>query len=263
MNAPLVLIHGLSSGGFAWQPVLAELARDREVVVLELPGHIDGDPVADRDGFTVEALVDHCRRELDARGIDRAHLVGNSLGGWIALRLAAEHRGRTVVCLAPAGGWEPRSRFGRALQMQFRIGYLLARLLCTTRWRRLLQFAVVRRALLIAMVARPAALPRWQAERAIASVAGCAALDALLAQPAAPDLQPPGPIDCPVMVAWSGSDRLLVSAAVRRSLEAWVPGAAIRTLPRVGHVPMSDDPALVSTAILEFVSGADDAQLSA
>jgi pimeloyl-ACP methyl ester carboxylesterase len=263
VNAPLVLIHGLSSGGFAWQPVLADLARNHDVVVLELPGHLDGVALDDADGFTVEALVDHCRRELDARGIDRAHLVGNSLGGWIALRLAAEHRGRTVTCLAPAGGWEPLSRFGRALQMQFRVGYVLARLLCMTPLRRLLRFALVRRMLLSAMVARPAALPRPQAERAIASVAGCAALGILLAQPAAPDLRAPGAIDCPVQIAWSGRDRLLVSAAVRRALEAWVPDATIRTLPHVGHVPMSDDPVLVAAAIHEFVSGVDDAQLSA
>lgn len=263
MRIPLVLIHGLSSGGFAWKPLLADLAGDHEVVVIELPGHIDGEPLTQAGRFTVEALVDHCRAELDARGITRAHLVGNSLGGWIALRLGGEHRGRTVTCLAPAGGWGPRSRFGRALQLQFRIGYVLARLLCMTRLRGLLRFAAVRRALLSAMVTRPSALPRPQAEHAIASVAHCTALSSLLGQSDAPRLRAPGPIDCPVLIAWSGRDRLLVSARVRRSLEAWVPEATVRTLPQVGHVPMSDDPVLVATTIRDFVSGADDAQLSA
>jgi pimeloyl-ACP methyl ester carboxylesterase len=41
---------------------------------------------------------------MDEAGIGRAHLVGNSLGGFVALQLAARGRAESVVALAPAGG---------------------------------------------------------------------------------------------------------------------------------------------------------------
>ena len=42
---------------------------------------------------------------MDEAGFETAHIVGNSLGGYVALQLAARGRARTVVALAPAGGW--------------------------------------------------------------------------------------------------------------------------------------------------------------
>ena len=44
---------------------------------------------------------------MDDAGFATAHLVGNSLGGYVALQLAARGRARSVVALAPAGGWAP------------------------------------------------------------------------------------------------------------------------------------------------------------
>ena len=48
---------------------------------------------------------------MDAAGFETAHLVGNSLGGWIVLELAARGRARSVSALAPAGGWDPGNRW--------------------------------------------------------------------------------------------------------------------------------------------------------
>ena len=50
-------------------------------------------------------IPDALERALDEAGIRTAHLVGNSLGGYVALQLAARGRARSVVALAPAGGW--------------------------------------------------------------------------------------------------------------------------------------------------------------
>src|SRR5262245_63701104 len=54
-------------------------------------------------------MVDIIERQMDAEGIDRAHLVGNSMGGWLCLALALRGRARSVVALCPAAGWEQGS----------------------------------------------------------------------------------------------------------------------------------------------------------
>ena len=67
-------------------------------------------------------LADAVERAMDEAGFETAHVAGNSLGGYVALQLAARGRARSVVALAPAGGWAPgddvlrrrRSRFRRA-----------------------------------------------------------------------------------------------------------------------------------------------------
>ncbi len=52
---------------------------------------------------------------MDAHGFDDAHIVGNSLGGYLALALASRGRARSVVALAPAGGWAPGDESFREL----------------------------------------------------------------------------------------------------------------------------------------------------
>jgi len=103
-GAPLVLIHGLGSARTVWKPILPALASSFDVIAVDLPGHgrtpwIPGTPMIP------SALAAHVLETLDACGIARAHLVGNSLGGWTALELAAAAPDRvaSVTALAPAG----------------------------------------------------------------------------------------------------------------------------------------------------------------
>jgi pimeloyl-ACP methyl ester carboxylesterase len=100
---PLVCLHGFTDTWRTWELVLPELERHHDVLALTLPGHAGGPPIA---GEVDDALVpDAIERAMDAAGWDAAHLVGNSLGGYTALQLAARGRARSVVAFAPAGGW--------------------------------------------------------------------------------------------------------------------------------------------------------------
>ena len=67
------------------------------------PGHAGGPPLPGE--LTIETILDALERALDEAGFATAHIAGNSLGGYLALRLAARGRARSVVALAPAGGW--------------------------------------------------------------------------------------------------------------------------------------------------------------
>lgn len=101
---PLVLIHGLGSARTVWSLVAPALSETFDVVAVDLPGHGRTPWVADTP-MSPRSLADSVLATLDALRVGRAHLLGNSLGGWIALELAAAHPDRvaSVTALAPAG----------------------------------------------------------------------------------------------------------------------------------------------------------------
>ena len=112
---PMVLIHGFSGTRHLWDPVPAELERSFDLLAVSLAGHIGGCELGATPA-SVTALVDAVERDLDDAGFDKAHLVGNSLGGWVAFELAIRGRARSVVAISPAGGWEAGSRNERRLR---------------------------------------------------------------------------------------------------------------------------------------------------
>ncbi len=102
-KTPLVFIHGLSSYLGFWEYQLPELSRDRRVLALDLPGFgASGRPDAP---YTPPWYGDVVVDWMDAIGLDRAVLVGHSMGGQIALTVALEHpeRVEALVLAAPAG----------------------------------------------------------------------------------------------------------------------------------------------------------------
>ena len=105
-GTPMVCLHGFIDTWRTWELVLPALERDHDVLAPTLAGHAGGPPI---DGPVSEAvLADAVERAMDEAGFETAHIVGNSLGGYVALQLAARGRARSVVALAPAGGWAVR-----------------------------------------------------------------------------------------------------------------------------------------------------------
>lgn len=103
---PLLLIHGMGSASTAWKLIQDDLARNFTVITVDLPGHgntplIKGAPM-DPHSLGLAVL-----NEMSELGIERFNLVGNSLGGWIALEMASTSPDRVmaVIGLAPAGLW--------------------------------------------------------------------------------------------------------------------------------------------------------------
>jgi pimeloyl-ACP methyl ester carboxylesterase len=96
---------GSRARGITGVRYLGELVARYEVIAPTLAGH-DGGPPYDVSGpLTFESGADYLEGHLDDIGVGSAHFVGNSLGGALALELAKRGRARTVVALAPAGGW--------------------------------------------------------------------------------------------------------------------------------------------------------------
>jgi pimeloyl-ACP methyl ester carboxylesterase len=102
-GSPLVCLHGFTDTWRTWELVLPALERHHEVLAPTLLGHAGGPPL---EGEVSDALIaDAIECAMDDAGFETAHIVGNSLGGYVALQLATRGRAASVVAFAPAGGW--------------------------------------------------------------------------------------------------------------------------------------------------------------
>ncbi|HVH06099.1 MAG TPA: alpha/beta fold hydrolase [Myxococcota bacterium] len=105
---PVVLLqHGLLSRRATWHTngFVAALAERFTVVAVDSLGHGESDKPADAAAYRRDARADDLAAVLDAIGAERAHLVGYSMGGWMATGFAARHP-RRLLSLA-IGGWDP------------------------------------------------------------------------------------------------------------------------------------------------------------
>src|SRR5918993_1508611 len=100
---PLVCLHGFTDTWRTWELVLPALERRHDALAVTLAGHAGGPAIEGE--VTGEVLADAVEHAMDVAGFETAHLAGNSLGGYVALQLAARGRAESVVALAPAGGW--------------------------------------------------------------------------------------------------------------------------------------------------------------
>jgi pimeloyl-ACP methyl ester carboxylesterase len=104
---PVVLIHGLhSSAEINWKltGVVAELAKDHQVIAFDLPGHGRSDRPENEDAYGLQ-LVEDVVLLLDHLKIEKAHVVGYSLGGMVALKFLAKHPDRSLSGTIGGMGW--------------------------------------------------------------------------------------------------------------------------------------------------------------
>ncbi|MGI8712265.1 MAG: alpha/beta fold hydrolase [Solirubrobacteraceae bacterium] len=251
---PLVCLHGFTDSWRPWELVLPALQRERDVLALTLAGHAGGPPLP--DPMSRSALADAVERAMDDAGLRTAHIVGNSLGGHLALQLAARGRARSVVALAPAGGWAAEDpNFADTLRF-----FVMIRDLLQTAAPRADQIVStpegMRRATEFS-VAHPEHIPPELIAHSMRAAAAC---DATLpyvefARRHGWELDAER-IACPVLVAWGTADRVLPwPAAAVRYRDEWLPDADWVTLDGVGHCPQLDVPGPTAELILGFTAG--------
>jgi pimeloyl-ACP methyl ester carboxylesterase len=251
---PLVLIHGFSGSRRLWDPLLAELERSFDVFAVSLAGHVDG-PAFGAAPICVPSLVDAVERDLDAAGFETAHLVGNSLGGWIALELAIRGRARSVVALSPAGGWQAGTPDERRLHALFTRVHRMSK--ASLPWvDTIMRRPRLRRQALREIVAHGERVPPAAAAQIVRDSLGCSVyfelMDAIMRDGPIRTL---GGVECPVLVAWGTRDRILPAERYSRRFREMLPDAEWVALPGAGHVPMSDDPELIVRMIDRFAGG--------
>jgi pimeloyl-ACP methyl ester carboxylesterase len=240
---PLLLLHGIGSTRDDFSALLPRLAEHFDVLSVDLPGH--GESPVGTWPPTVAALTDAVEADLDARGLERVHVLGNSLGARIGIELAVRHRTRSVVALSPSGLGLPTERVHQ--------GILMATARTLTRTLRPLLGTLAstpagRTSLLAGMRARP-----WEASEreALAMRGGFADSTGFWSMLWWAVLQdvPSGlhRVDSPVMLAQGAVD--VVGAGQTPRYLALIPGSRFRLLPGAGHAPQSD----ASDAIIALV----------
>jgi pimeloyl-ACP methyl ester carboxylesterase len=252
-GSDLVLLHGLTmSSETAWREVVPLLADHHQVHAPNALGHRGG-PSVQRRPVTMSDVVDAAEHYLDERGLDRPHLAGNSMGGFVAIELARRGRASTVCALSPPGLWSPGDGLqARSLDSKGRaLGRLMRPALPL-----MFRSASLRRSGLRDMAVRGDRLTPAQAVEIISD-----ALDGAIHDDLSADewhIAPLDPLPCPITVAWSENDRVLPMAEYARALSDRLPHATFEVLAGVGHVPMIDDPGLVARTILAVTGAAKE-----
>ncbi|NLU69876.1 alpha/beta hydrolase [Streptomyces sp. HNM0574] len=249
---PVVLLHGIGHHWQAWEPVLTALASSYDVIALDLPGFGASPGLPPETGYAMETVVPLLGAAFGALGVERPHVVGNSLGGLLALELGLLGHARTVTALSPAGFWNtPERLLAFGVLRGMRAG---AQAMPDALVRQLARTAAGRTALTSTIYARPGA-------RSPESVTAetKALRDAIGFWPVLREGRRPGArfradlSGLPVTIGWGDRDRVLLRRQGVRAKRT-IPGARLVRLPGCGHVPMNDDPATVTRVITDTLA---------
>ena len=249
---PLVCLHGFTDTWRSWQLVLPTLERHHDVLAPTLAGHAGGPPLGPDAGSAV--LVEAVERAMDDAGFATAHVAGNSLGGYLALGLAARGRARSVVALAPAGGWAHGDR-DREQTLRFFTAMRDGLVAMAPHADALLSSAQGRRRATQLITTDYEHIPAGLLAHAMLGAVRCE-VDALLEAA----LREGYPLDaeriaCPVRIVWGTEDRLLPwPAAATRYRDEWLPHADWVELGGVGHCPQLDVPLETAQLVLGFTA---------
>jgi pimeloyl-ACP methyl ester carboxylesterase len=246
----LVCLHGFTDTWRTWELVLPALERRHDVLAPTLVGHAGGPPL-DGKPVTEDLLADAVERAMDEAGFATAHIVGNSLGGHLALQLAARGRARSVVALAPAGGWAKgddsyREALGYFPAMQEMVRAALPHVDA------IVSSVEGRRRATAYIATNFEHIPPDLIAHLMAGAAACEAL-APFTEFARREGWPLDAerIECPVRMVWGTEDRLLAwPSAAARFRDEWLPWADWVELDGVGHCPQLDVPLETAELIL-------------
>ncbi|MEP6626005.1 MAG: alpha/beta fold hydrolase [Acidimicrobiia bacterium] len=262
----VLLVHGMAGSSSSWTPVLEDLAEHVTVVAPDLPGHGRSDKP--RGDYSLGAHASILRDLLVSLGHERATVVGQSLGGGIAMQLAYQYPERCerlgLVCAGGLGAEVmpllraltlPGAEYLMPLAMQ---PFVRSSVETVTGW-----------AGKVGLRPAPATVEMWRAYtslidpdnreaflqtlRAVVDVKGqrVSARDRLhLAA------------RMPTLIVWGENDPVIPVAHAYEAHEA-MPGSRLEVMPGLGHFPHCEDPRRFAAILLDFVATTEPVSLRA
>lgn len=249
----MVCLHGITDTWRSWELALPALQAYHDVLAPTLAGHAGGPPIG--DGADRGELADAVERAMDEAGFETAHIVGNSLGGYVSLQLAERGRADTVVALAPAGGWAVDDEKLSDVSDYFTRTQRAAKM-AAPHADAIVSTPEGRRRVTAFTVTNFDHIPPELLGHQICGVARCDGLGQLLEHGRSEgwslDAQR---ITCPVRIVWGTADRVLPwPGAAARYRNDLLPQADWIELEGIGHCPQLDVPSETAELILEFTA---------
>lgn len=246
-DAPSVIfLHGFGSSLHTWEPWAHSLSDKYRVVRYDLPGFgLTGpDPKGD---YTDERGMEILAALMDKLSIQRASLIGNSIGGRLAWRFAARYPGRVVklALISPDGFASPGCEYGKAPAV--------------TLFVRMMKY-VLPRAFVQANVAPAYADPRrlshTTVDRYYDLMLAPGVRGAMISRLEQTKLKPPEPIlksiEASTLIVWGQQDKLIPISNAANYMKAMSHSTFV-SLPKLGHVPQEEDPASSLAPVRAFL----------
>lgn len=251
----VVLVHGWCCSSYSFRKNLCALTdQGCRVVLADLKGHGLSDKPQERDGYTLARMADHAVEIMDAMGVDRATLVGHSMGGAIAVAVALRHPERVtrLALLAPVGFGTitvlPAARLLTPRLLTPALPHLVRRWMIDV----VLRLAYGRRG---GFTARdvdeyyaPTQFPEyvWAMRELLHDFEWQPGTRESLAR-----------LTVATLVLFGTGDRLVYSPSVEQLVRA-IPNVRFEVLERAGHVLPEEAPEWVNERLAEFVAARDD-----
>ena len=223
-GSPLILIHGFGVSGHVWQRVLPYLTQEHRVFIVDLPGYGRSTYRETRAPWRLREMAPLLAAWLQRMQLSSVHLMGHSMGGAIAIQLAAAPELVKSLTLVDAAGMPFRSTFAALAARSARSfiqlrngGYPLP---------------------LVRDVLRPRVRLFWQGATQMTTCDFRAEIAALT---------------MPTLIIWGEQD-VLVPISLGYELRNALPHAVFVPLSNSGHRPMLAQPALMSGVVLAFLS---------
>jgi pimeloyl-ACP methyl ester carboxylesterase len=244
---PLVLLHGwmMAHGYFA--SLVDALVGERELVLIDLPGFGESDcPAPSCFAYDFEAFACAVDEVLDRLALGPIDLLGHSLGGGVALRLARRPEIMRLILMAPLVYRIPLPLEAHALALP-----VLGRLLWQGAVRRRDFFRQMRRDVEDKELVG-AEYVRWAYERFVRPGGRAASYEAFRVASELPlDSDAPARVRQPTLLVWGDADRLIPLSHGQR-LRAAIPDARLEVVPATGHTPFIERPRLVAENLRRF-----------
>ena len=243
-NGPaIVLLHGSSASLHTWEDMIRELSGEYRLISLDFPGHGLTGPDPKRD-YSVGSLIDAAETVMDAVGVERAVIAGNSMGGWASWRMALASPERvTGLILIDASGpqiEEKTDLYLAAKIVESPIGQLLAP--------KITPRPIVRKTLTQVIyddtqISETLMDRYWELNRFPGNRTA-------MVDRAKVDREPEywnrvGNIDVPVLILWGDHD-VTTPPAFGRAFDAAIENSKLITYPDAAHLPMEERPVKVA-----------------
>jgi pimeloyl-ACP methyl ester carboxylesterase len=246
---PVVLLHGTSASLHTWDGWVAVLAPERRVVRVDLPGFGLTGPAADGD-YRIERYVEFVTALLDALGIERCVLAGNSFGGWVAWETALAVPDRVAaLILVDSAGYPLESQ---SVPIGFRIARipLLNRLMQVTLPRGLIESSL-RNTYGDPSRVTPELVDRYY-ELTLREGNRAALANRFAAGRHSGHTARLADLQVPTLILWGGRDRL-IPPAYGEQFRSDIAGSRLVVFPALGHVPHEEDAAATVAAARTFL----------